>query len=58
MGPSNEYSGLISFRIDWFDLPAVQGILESLLQYHNLKVSILWPSAFFTVLLSHIFIYC
>ena len=41
--PSNEYSGLISFRIDWFDLPAVQGTLKSLLQHHNSKASILQP---------------
>ena len=47
IGPSNEYSGLISFRIDWLDLPAVQGTLKSLLQYHSLKASILPPSAFF-----------
>ena len=45
--PSDEYSGLISFRIDWLDLPAVQGTLKSLLQYHSLKASILRPSAFF-----------
>ena len=45
--PSNEYSGLISFRIDWFDLLAVQGTLKSLLQYHSLKVSILWRLALF-----------
>ena len=45
--PSNEYSGLISFRIDWFDLLAVQGILKSLLQHHSSKASILWHSAFF-----------
>ena len=44
---SNVYSGLISFRIDWFDLLAVQGTLKSLLQHHSLKVSILWCSAFF-----------
>jgi len=50
---SNEYSGLISFRIDWFDLLAVQGILKSLLQYHNSKASILQHSAFFMVQLSH-----
>ena len=49
MSPSNEYSELISFRIDWFDLLAVQGILMSLLQYHSLKASILWCSAFFVV---------
>ena len=45
---SNEYSGLISFRIDWFDLLAVQRTLKSLLQHHSLKASILWSSAFFT----------
>ena len=50
---SNEYSGLISFRIDWLDLLAVQGILRSLLQHHSLKVSVLWRSAFFMVQLSH-----
>ena len=44
--PSNEYPGLISFRIDWFDLLAVQGTFKSLLQPHNLKASILWPSVF------------
>ena len=51
--PSNEYSGLTSFRIDWFDLLAVQGTLKSLLQHHSLKASILWCSAFFIVQLSH-----
>ena len=50
---SNEYSGLISFRIDWSDLLAVQGTLKSLLQHHSSKASILWRSAFFTVQLSH-----
>ena len=50
---SNEFSGLISFRIDWFNLLAVQGTLKSLLQYHSSKASILWPSAFFMVHLSH-----
>ena len=50
--PSNEYSALISFRIDWFDLLAVQGTLKSLLRHHNSKASILWHSAFFTVQLS------
>ena len=50
---SDEYSGLISFRIDWFDLLAVQGALKSLLQHHSLKPSILWCSAFFKVQLSH-----
>ena len=53
VSPSSECSGLISFRIDWFDLLAVQGILKSLLQYHSLKASILWCSAFFMVQLSH-----
>ena len=51
--PSNEHTGLISFRMDWLDLLAVQGTLKSLLQHHNSKVSILWFSAFFTVQLSH-----
>ena len=51
--PSNEYSGLISFRIDWFDLFAVQGTLKSLLQHHISKASILWCSAFFMLQLSH-----
>ena len=50
---SNKYSGLISFRIDWFDLRAVQGTLKSLLQHHSSKASILWLSAFFMVQLSH-----
>ena len=53
ISPSNEYSGLISFRIDWLDLLAVQQTLKSLLQHHSSKVSILWCSAFFTVQLSH-----
>ena len=53
ISPSNEYSGLISFRIDWFDLLAVQGTLKSLLQHHSSKASILWCSAFFIVKLSH-----
>ena len=53
ISPSSEYSGLISFRIDWFDLLAVQGTLKSLLQHHNSKASILWRSAFFIVQLSH-----
>ena len=52
LSPSNEYSGLISFRIDWFALLAVQWTLKSLLQHHNLKASILWCSAFFMVQLS------
>ena len=51
--PSNEHSGLISFRMDWLDLLAVQGTLESLLQYHSSKASIPWHSAFFIVQLSH-----
>ena len=50
---SSEYSGFISFRIDWFDLLAVQGALKSLLQHHNLKASIIWHSVFFMVQLSH-----
>ena len=50
---SNEHSGLISFRMDWLDLLAVQGTLKSLLQHHSSKASILWRSAFFTVQLSH-----
>ena len=52
ISPSNEYSGLIAFRIDWFNLLAVQGTLKSLLQYHNSKASILWHSIFFMVQLS------
>ena len=55
ISPSNEYSGLISFRMDWMDLLAVQGTLKSLLQHHSSKVSILRPSAFFIVQLSHPF---
>ena len=55
INPSNEYSELISFRIDWFDLLSVQGTLESLLQHHSLKASILWHSAFFIVELSHLY---
>ena len=53
ISPSNEHPGLISFRMDWFDLLAVQGTLKSLLQHHSSKASILWRSAFFTVQLSH-----
>ena len=53
ISPSNEYSGWISFRMDWLDLPAVQGTLKSLLQHHSSKASILWHSAFFIVQLSH-----
>ena len=52
ISPSNEYSGLISLKIDWFDLLADQGTFRSLLQHHSLKASILWHSAFFTVQLS------
>ena len=53
ISPSNEYSGLISFRMDWLDLLAVQGTLKSLLQHHSSNASILQRSAFFTVQLSH-----
>ena len=53
ISPSNEYSELISFRMDWLDLLAVQGTLKSLIQYHSSKTSILWRSAFFMVQLSH-----
>ena len=53
ISPSNEYSGLISFRIDWFDFLAVQGTLKSLLQHHNSKALVLWCSAFFMIQLSH-----
>ena len=53
ISPSNEYSGLISFRIDWLDLLAVQGTLKSLLQHHSSKASIFWCSAFFMVQLSY-----
>ena len=52
---SNEHSGLISFRMDWFDLPEVQRILKSLLQHHSSKAPILWHSAFFILQLSHPF---
>ena len=52
---SSEYSELISLRIDWFDLLAVQGTLKNLLQHHSSKASILWHSAFFMVLLSHLY---
>ena len=51
--PSKEHSGLISFRMDWLNLLAVQGTLKSLLQHHSSKASILWHSAFFTVQFSH-----
>ena len=53
ISPSSEYSGLISFRMDWLDLLAVQGTLKSLFQHHSSKASILWCSAFFIVQLSH-----
>ena len=53
ISPSSEYSGLISFRTDWFDLVTVQGTLKSLLQHHSSKTSILWLSAVFKVQLSH-----
>ena len=56
ISPSNEHWGLISFRMDWLDLLAVQGTLKSLLQHHRSKVSILWCSAFFIVQLSHFII--
>ena len=55
ISPSNEYSGLISFRVDWLDLFAVQGTLKGLLQYHSSKASILQCSAFFIVQLSHVY---
>ena len=55
INPSNEYSGLISFRVDWFDLLAVQRTLKSLLQHHSLKASILWHPAFFMIQLSHLY---
>ena len=53
ISPSNEYSGLVSFRMDWLDLLPVQGTLKGLLQYHSLKASVLWCSAFLMVQLSH-----
>ena len=53
ISPSNEHSGLISFRMDWLDRLAVQGTLKSLFQHHSLKASILWCSAFFILQLSH-----
>ena len=53
ISPSNEYSGLISFRMDWLNLFAVQGTLKSLLQHHSSKASVLWCSAFFILQLSH-----
>ena len=53
ISPSNEYSGLISFRMDWLDLLAIQGTLKNLLQHYNSKSSVFWLSALFTVQLSH-----
>ena len=55
ISPTNEHPGLISFRMDWLDLLAVQGTLKSLLQHHSSKASIFQPSAFFTVQLSHLY---
>ena len=54
INPSNEYSGLISFRMDWLDLLAVQGTLKSLLQHHSLKASILWCSSFYMIQLTSV----
>ena len=55
ISPSHEHSGLISFRIDWFDLLPAQGILKRLLQHHNSKASVLWLSTFFMAPLSHLY---
>ena len=55
ISPFSEYSGLISFRIDWFDFPVVQGTLKSLLQHHSSKAQILWHSVFFMVQFSHLY---
>ena len=55
ISPFSEYSGLISLKIDWFDLLAVQGTFKSLLQHYSSKASILWPSAFFTVHVSQLY---
>ena len=55
ISPSNEYSGLISFRIDWFKFLIIQGTLKSLIQHHSSKSSVLWHSAFFMVQLSHLY---
>ena len=55
ISPSNEYSRLTSFRMDWFDLPAVEGTLKSLFQHRSLKATILWHSAFFMVQLSYLY---
>ena len=54
ISPSNEYSGLISFRMDWLDIPVIQGTLKSLIQHHNSKASVLQCSTFFMVQLSHL----
>ena len=56
ISPSNEFSGLISYRTDWFDLLAVQGTLKSLLQHHSSKELILWHSAYFIIQLSHLYL--
>ena len=56
ISPSSDYSGLMSFRIDWFDLHTVQGTLKSLLRHHNLKASVIWHSAFFIIQISHPYI--
>ena len=56
ISPSNEYSGLVSFRMDWSDFLAVQGTLKSLPQHHSSKASILWHSAFFIAQLSHLYV--
>ena len=55
ISPSKEYSGLISFRIDWFDLLVVQGLLKSLLQHHSLRASVLQCSVFFMIQISHLY---
>ena len=55
ISPSNEYLGLISFRIDWFNFLIIQGTLKSLIQHHSSKSSVLWHSAFFMVQLSHLY---
>ena len=55
IGPSNEYSGLVSFRMDWLDLRVIQGTIKSLLQHHSSKASILRHSAFFVIQLSHLY---
>ena len=55
ISPSSEYSGLMSFRVEWSDLLAIQGTLKSLLQYHSSKASVLWHSTFFMIQLSHLY---